>query len=157
MKISYTGLSYLTGILTFIAVWIYAIAQWGFLLGIAFGWLPAIISAFLAGLLWPLALVLLIIGAVMLLAAIFFTSNFMESETFMNIIYILGFVAILYAIAESIKQFKQNTLPKIKSQGILKTVKESETYKKEKPATWIALVVVILIWGGILLAVTLFE
>ena len=63
---NYWGWAFLTGILVFIGVWIYAISQWGFLLGIMFGWIPAIIAAFVAGLLWPL-LALIVIGIIGLL------------------------------------------------------------------------------------------
>ena len=49
-----------------LGVWIYAIASWGFLVGIAIGWLPAIIAAFIAGLLWPLV-VLVVIGLIVLI------------------------------------------------------------------------------------------
>ncbi|MEK7574512.1 MAG: hypothetical protein AAB514_03215 [Patescibacteria group bacterium] len=58
--------AYITGALVFIGVWIYAIASWGFLVGIAIGWLPAIIAAFIAGLLWPLV-VLVVIGLIVLI------------------------------------------------------------------------------------------
>ena len=44
----------LTGFLVFIGVWIYSLSEWGFLLGVAFGWLPAIIVGCITGLLWPL-------------------------------------------------------------------------------------------------------
>ncbi len=37
------------GIITFFGVWIAAILQWGWLLGIAFGWFPAAIIAAIAG------------------------------------------------------------------------------------------------------------
>lgn len=49
----------ITGILAFIAIWIYAIIQWGLLLGLMFGWLPALIGGFVLGLLWPLVVLLL--------------------------------------------------------------------------------------------------
>jgi hypothetical protein len=44
----------LTGIVIFGGVWIYAISQWGFLLGLGFGWIPALIAAYIGGFLWPL-------------------------------------------------------------------------------------------------------
>ncbi len=46
--------AYSTGVVTFFAIWIYAFVTWGFLVGLAIGWLPAIIGAFIAALLWPL-------------------------------------------------------------------------------------------------------
>jgi len=45
----------ITGIIVFVGVWIYAISEWGFLIGIMVGWFPAIIAAYIAGFLWPLA------------------------------------------------------------------------------------------------------
>lgn len=54
--------AYITGFVTFIAVWIYAIISWGFLIGVAIGWLPAAITAFFAGLLWPIVAVIITIG-----------------------------------------------------------------------------------------------
>lgn len=44
----------ITGVILFIGIWIYAFAKWGFLIGLAIGWLPAIIGAFLLSFLWPL-------------------------------------------------------------------------------------------------------
>ena len=43
----------LFGIFVFIIIWIYAVMQWGLLLGLALGWFPAIIGALIFGLLWP--------------------------------------------------------------------------------------------------------
>ena len=51
----------LVGIIVFIGVWIYAIAQWGFLLGIMVGWIPAMITAYIAGFLWPLLAVVIVL------------------------------------------------------------------------------------------------
>ena len=50
---------YITGFFTFFAIWIYAFASWGFLIGLAIGWLPAIIGAVILGFLWPLAAIAL--------------------------------------------------------------------------------------------------
>lgn len=44
----------ITAILTFIVSWIYCIAAYGFLLGVGLSWLPSIIVAIIAGVLWPL-------------------------------------------------------------------------------------------------------
>lgn len=55
---------WITGIIVFFGIWIYAFVSWGFLIGLAIGWLPALIGGFIAGLLWPLialGLVILII------------------------------------------------------------------------------------------------
>lgn len=45
---------FLTGGVVFLGCWIYAIATWGWFLGIAFGWIPAAIIGVIAGFLWPL-------------------------------------------------------------------------------------------------------
>ena len=57
-----------TGIIVFIGVWIYAIASWGFLIGIALGWFPAAIAGVIAGLLWPL-IVLGVVALILFLAS----------------------------------------------------------------------------------------
>lgn len=57
----------ITGVLTFIIVWIYALMSWGFLLGLVFGWIPALIAAFIAAVLWPVVAVLLGILALLIL------------------------------------------------------------------------------------------
>lgn len=51
---------YITAFITFIGSWIYCIAHYGFLLGVGLGWLPSIIVAVVAGLLWPLILLVII-------------------------------------------------------------------------------------------------
>ncbi len=51
----------ITGIIIFIGVWIYAIASWGFLLGVMIGWLPAMIAGLIGGILWPL-IILIVVG-----------------------------------------------------------------------------------------------
>lgn len=52
----------LAAVVTLIACWIAAIAQWGWLLGIAFGWIPALIIAAIVGFLiyalWGVAVAL---------------------------------------------------------------------------------------------------
>ena len=53
----YGCLSYMIGFLTFAGCWIYCISTYGFLFGVGLGWLPAIICAGFAALLWPLAVV----------------------------------------------------------------------------------------------------
>ncbi len=56
----YTTGAYITGAITFLVIWIYSFFAWGFLIGLAIGWLPAIIGAFILGLLWPLVLFILL-------------------------------------------------------------------------------------------------
>ena len=58
--------AFITGGLAFIASWAYAAISWGFLLGVGLGWVPAIFIGIIAGFIWPLiALVLvLIIGVI---------------------------------------------------------------------------------------------
>lgn len=55
----YSTIGFIVGILTFIGVWIYAMGQWGFLIGIMAGWIPAAIAAVIAGFVWPLAALVL--------------------------------------------------------------------------------------------------
>ena len=57
---NYWAWAFLTGVLVFVGVWIYAMAEWGLLLGIMFGWIPAIIAAFVGGLLWPLIAIVIL-------------------------------------------------------------------------------------------------
>ena len=44
----------ITGSIVFVGSYIYCIATYGFLFGVGLGWLPSLIVAFLAALLWPL-------------------------------------------------------------------------------------------------------
>lgn len=44
----------ITGTVVFVIAWIYAIAEYGFLLGVGLGWLPAGIIGVVAGIAWPL-------------------------------------------------------------------------------------------------------
>jgi hypothetical protein len=46
----------ITLLLVFIAVWVYCITEYGLLLGIGLGWLPATIIGVIAAYLWPLLL-----------------------------------------------------------------------------------------------------
>ena len=55
---------WITFVISFTVSWLYAIATYGFFLGVGLGWLPSAVIAFVAGLLWPLiviAIVLLIL------------------------------------------------------------------------------------------------
>lgn len=44
---------WITGIIAGLLIWGYAIFTWGVLFGIMFGWIPAIIGGFVAGVTWP--------------------------------------------------------------------------------------------------------
>lgn len=56
----YFGGAILTGIIAFIGIWIYAISEWGILIGLMVGWLPAGIGAFILGAIWPLVALFLL-------------------------------------------------------------------------------------------------
>ena len=58
--------AWITGLVAFFVIWIYALVSWGVLIGLLIGWLPAIIGGFVLGVLWPLVLLVLIGGAVLL-------------------------------------------------------------------------------------------
>ena len=45
--------AFLIGILTFLGIWIYSFEEWGLLVGLLIGWLPALIGGFIVGVLWP--------------------------------------------------------------------------------------------------------
>jgi|YNPMSStandDraft_1061717.scaffolds.fasta_scaffold12912_6 hypothetical protein len=51
----------LVGIVSFIGIWIYAISEWGLLLGLTFGWIPSLIGGIIAGLLWPITIAVVIL------------------------------------------------------------------------------------------------
>jgi hypothetical protein len=53
---------WITAVITFIVCWIYAIGSWGFLLGVGLGWIPSLFIAVIAGFIWPLLAMALIIG-----------------------------------------------------------------------------------------------
>ena len=48
---------YIIAFIVFVYSWIYCIATYGYLLGVGLGWLPSIIVAVIAGTLWPLILI----------------------------------------------------------------------------------------------------
>lgn len=59
------GWGLLTGGIGFLIIWIYAMSEWGFLLGLMFGWIPAIIGGIILAFLWPLVafvITLIILG-----------------------------------------------------------------------------------------------
>ena len=53
---------FITAAIIFVITWIYCIAVYGFLMGVGLGWLPSLITAAIAALLWPLYLVAIVIG-----------------------------------------------------------------------------------------------
>lgn len=57
---------WIVGFLSFAGIWIYSLASWGLLLGLMFGWIPALIGGFILGWLWPLV-VLAVIGLIVLI------------------------------------------------------------------------------------------
>ena len=69
MEKAYIVIGWLVGIVTFFGIWIYAFASWGLLIGLAIGWLPALIGGAIAGFLWPL-------GAIALIGLIVFVAIF---------------------------------------------------------------------------------
>ncbi len=60
----------ITGIIAFFAIWIYAFFAWGFLIGLAIGWLPALIGAFIIGFLWPLVVLALVVIGILILISL---------------------------------------------------------------------------------------
>lgn len=60
------GLAGIVGVVTFFGCWIYAVATYGWFLGLAFGWIPSLIVAGIATLLSPIIAILLLIGVVVL-------------------------------------------------------------------------------------------
>lgn len=52
----------ITAFIVFIGSWIYCIAEYGYLLGVGLGWLPSIIVAVIAGALWPLIAIAIVVG-----------------------------------------------------------------------------------------------
>jgi hypothetical protein len=66
----YTIGAKITGGITFFVIWIYAFMSWGFLIGLAIGWLPAAIGATIIGLLWPLAAIAVLVIIIFILSII---------------------------------------------------------------------------------------
>ena len=58
---------WITGVISFIIIWLYALASWGFLIGLMAGWIPALIVGVILGFLWPLVL-LAVIGIIILIS-----------------------------------------------------------------------------------------
>lgn len=68
---NYQALALVTGAIGFLGIWIYAFVSWGFLLGLAFGWVPALVGGFILGLLWPVVVPVVGMLLVVLLVAVF--------------------------------------------------------------------------------------
>ena len=66
MEYIYKVPAWIVGIITFILCWIYCISEYGFLIGVSFGWFPSAIVGFIVGALWPLIAIGLIILLVMI-------------------------------------------------------------------------------------------
>lgn len=64
----------ITAVITFIGCWIYAIASWGFLLGVGLGWIPSLFIAAIAGFVWPLIALVLFLGLIFIAFLIAFLS-----------------------------------------------------------------------------------
>ena len=50
----------ITGVIVFFLVWIIALFEWGFLVGLSIGWFPAAIAGVVGGLLWPILALLVV-------------------------------------------------------------------------------------------------
>jgi hypothetical protein len=50
---------WIVGVLSFIVIWIISLFSWG-LLGIVFGWIPALIGGVILGFLWPIVVLALL-------------------------------------------------------------------------------------------------
>ena len=55
----YVFIGGLISFIVFVGSWIYCISEYGYLLGVGLGWLPSMIVAFLAYILWLPALIIL--------------------------------------------------------------------------------------------------
>lgn len=68
-KISYLIGYTVSWLIIFLGVFINAVEEWGFLLAIMFGWIPALIAATVISLFWPL---LVAISALTFILSLFF-------------------------------------------------------------------------------------
>lgn len=66
MKDFYLTPAIIVGGLSFLAIWLYALLEWGLLTGLLLGWMPAAIGGAVLGVIWPLTI----------LAAIWLFSSF---------------------------------------------------------------------------------
>lgn len=61
-------ISVIVSIVVLIGCWLYSISEWGWLLGIAFGWIPSLIialmAAFISYFIWWLLLVIILFAIV---------------------------------------------------------------------------------------------
>jgi hypothetical protein len=57
----YQILGLIIGFIAFVLIYLYALVEWGFLIGLVFGWLPALIGGLLIGFLWPVALIIIFV------------------------------------------------------------------------------------------------
>ncbi|HSF93663.1 MAG TPA: hypothetical protein VLA52_01450, partial [Thermohalobaculum sp.] len=60
----YWVLSGIVWVLSFAGFWIYAISEYGFMLGVSLGWIPAAIAATVVAFVWPL--IVLVAGLIAL-------------------------------------------------------------------------------------------
>ena len=60
----YVVVGIIVWVLSFAGFWIYAISEYGFLVGVSLGWLPAAIAATIVAGLWPL--IALVVGGIVL-------------------------------------------------------------------------------------------
>lgn len=57
------------GTITFLVSWGYAVVTYGFFLGVGLGWIPSLVIAMVAALLWPLVAFALAILTILLIYA----------------------------------------------------------------------------------------
>lgn len=55
-------MGWIVGVAAFFGCWGYAVATYGWFLGIGLGWLPSLFIAVIAGVAWPLIAIALIVG-----------------------------------------------------------------------------------------------
>ena len=53
----YNSVAVVVAVITFVGSWVYCIVTYGFLLGVGLGWLPSIITAVIAGAVWPVLVI----------------------------------------------------------------------------------------------------
>ncbi len=46
--------AYIVGGISFLIIWLIALGEWGFLIGLMIGWIPAFIGGSILGFFWPL-------------------------------------------------------------------------------------------------------
>ncbi len=50
---TYIVIAWIVGLIVFAITWLFAMTEWGVLLGLMFGWIPALIAGVVGGLIWP--------------------------------------------------------------------------------------------------------